>query len=76
MNTADAADRRHRLEPHRLPDAGGGSEHDSRWIERLFPARFAAAVNRTIHSHNQFLRAAIRQIRRDIVTEKDRKPPV
>src|SRR5215831_17376824 len=70
MDAADAARSRHRLEPHRLPYAGRGDEHNPRRIERLFPTRFAAAIHRTINAYDQLLRAAIGQKGSDVITER------
>jgi hypothetical protein len=49
---------RHRLHPHRLPDAGGRRVPDARRVVALLAQRLAAGVGRVIDADDELLRAA------------------
>ena len=49
---------RHRLQPHRLPDAGGGRVPDAAGLAHLLAARLRAGVGRVPDRHDHLLLAA------------------
>ena len=67
---------RHRLQPHRLPDAAHGGVPYRVRVERLLAHRLVALVGGVKHPHHQFLAPLGVQIRGDVKPESRVSPLV
>ena len=68
--------RRHRFQPHRLPDAGHGRVPDAARPPYLLPSRLLAVVGRIAHRDDQLLIAARSQLIGDVEGERIVSAPV
>ncbi len=65
-----------RFQPDGLPDAGGRRVHDAAGMKGLLAARLSGVIGRIKDPNDQLLRSGFREIRRDIVAERQVAAPV